>query len=167
MILFFSCHGLKIYGAWLNKYHRPMQTFGSSEYWYNYMIGFFIHITEKVQNSVAVNATWGSPCTLLNGRIDLQHQAEASRCHSFFFFFFFFFCLDKLVRYTVTVYPVVILWSSGTLDDSAVILATSCIIFAARIALVTWKHCKRPIYTDNGANMSPVEIAWTHSIVCL
>ncbi|KAK2886559.1 hypothetical protein Q8A73_020505 [Channa argus] len=88
------------------------------------------------------------------------------------------FYLDEHVRYIVTIYPVVILWLTGTLDNSgapeshiyifaAIILAISCIVFAARIALITWKHCKRPLYTDNGPNMSPLEIALTHSNICL
>ncbi|KAF3703664.1 hypothetical protein EXN66_Car019352 [Channa argus] len=174
MVLFFSCHGLKIYGAWLNKYHN-------TDLWL---------IRVLVQNGVAVYATWGTLCTLLNLTIYLQHQTEASRCECSLlslllllmellaWFLLENFYLDEHVRYIVTIYPVVILWLTGTLDNSgapeshiyifaAIILAISCIVFAARIALITWKHCKRPLYTDNGPNMSPLEIALTHSNICL
>ncbi|KAK1884799.1 NAD kinase [Dissostichus eleginoides] len=116
LILFFSCYGLKIYGAWLNKYHN-------TDLWL---------IRILVQNVVAN------------------------------------FYVDEHVRYIVTIYPVVILWLTGTLDNSAtaksdiyifeaVILAISCIMLVARITLVVWKHYKRPLYS--GPSQSPVEIA--------
>lgn len=53
------------------------------------------------------------------------------------------------------------------LASSAVILAISCIVFVARIALVTWKHYKQPLYRDSEPNMSPAEIALTQSNVFL
>ncbi|XP_044032776.1 uncharacterized protein LOC122866761 [Siniperca chuatsi] len=167
MILFFSCHGLKIYGAWLNKYCN-------ADLWL---------IRILVQNGVAVYATWGTLFTLLNLTIYLQ-QTETSRCDyamlsllllllellAWFLLENFYF--DEHVRYIVTIYPVVILWLTGTLSNSgspesgiyifaALILAISCIMFVARIALVTWKHHKRPLYSDSGPSMSPVEIALT------
>ncbi|KAF1373094.1 hypothetical protein PFLUV_G00256750 [Perca fluviatilis] len=170
MILFFSCHGLKIYGAWLNKHHN-------TDLWL---------IRILVQNGVAVYTTWGTLSTLLNLTIYLQHQTETSKCDCgmlslllllmelLAWFLLENFYLDKHVRYILTVYPVVILWLTGTLSNSgtpechvniftASILAISCIMFGARIALVTWKHRKRPLYNDSGPNMSPVEIALTQT----
>ncbi|XP_023275861.1 uncharacterized protein LOC111665183 isoform X2 [Seriola lalandi dorsalis] len=168
IILLFSCHGLKIYGAWLNKYHK-------ADLWLFRIL---------VQNGVAVYATWGTLSTLLSLTIYLQYQTETSRCDCgmlslllllmvlLMWFLLENFYLDEHVRYIVTIYPVVILWLAGALSNSgstesyiyifeAVILAISCIIIVARIALIAWKHNKRPLYKDNGLNMSPVEIALT------
>ncbi|KAJ4923501.1 hypothetical protein JOQ06_014189 [Pogonophryne albipinna] len=144
LILFFSCYGLKIYGAWLNKYHN-------TDLWL---------IRILVQNVVAVYATWGTLSTLLTLTMFLQHQTETFLLENFY--------VDEHVRYIVTIYPVVILWLTGTLENSAttqsdiyifeaVILAISCIMLVARITLVVWKHCKRPLYS--GPSQSPVEIA--------
>ncbi|XP_035811476.2 uncharacterized protein LOC118471365 [Amphiprion ocellaris] len=168
MILFFSCQGLKIYGAWLYKY-------------YNVDLWVFRIL---VQNGVAVHAAWGTLSTLLNLTIYLQHQTETPRCDcamlalllllmellAWFLLENFYF--DEHVRYIVTIYPVVIIWQTGILNNSAspnsdmfifaaLILAISCIVFVAHIALVTWKHHKRPLYKDSGLSMSPVEIALT------
>ncbi|KAG7526756.1 hypothetical protein JOB18_044775 [Solea senegalensis] len=156
-ILFFSCHGLKIYAAWLHKYHN--------------MDLWLIRIL--VQNGVAVYATWGTVSTLLNLTIYLQHQRGTSRCDCamlslmlllmelFAWFLLENFYLDEHVRYIVTIYPVVILWLSGVLDNStspkspmyifaALILAISCMMFVARITLITWRHRKQPLYKDSG-----------------
>lgn len=174
MILFFSCHGLKIYGAWLNKYH-------SADLWLLRIL---------VQNGMAVCATWGTLSTLLNLTIYLQHQIEASRCDSatlalmllvmklLVWFLLENFYLDEHVRYVVTIYPVVILWLTGTLSNSdstktpmyffaALILAISCVLFVVRIVLVTWRHHKRPLYKDSEPSLSPVEIALTKNKLCL
>ncbi|XP_018550831.1 uncharacterized protein LOC108896276 isoform X2 [Lates calcarifer] len=168
MILFFSCHGLKIYGAWLDKHHN---------------IDLWL-IRILVQNGMAVYATWGTLFTLLNLTIYLQYQTGTSRCDCamlsmllllmklLVWFLLENFYFDKHVRYIVTIYPVVILWLTGTLSNSgspeshiyifaAVVLAISCIMFVARIALVTWKHYKQPLYKDSGPSMSPIEIALT------
>ncbi|XP_034428488.1 uncharacterized protein LOC117753992 [Hippoglossus hippoglossus] len=174
LLLFFSCHGLKIYGAWLNKYH-------STDLWL---------IRLLVQNGVAVYATWGTLSTILNLTVYLQYQTETSSCSCgllplllllmqlFAWFLLENFYLDEHVRYVVTIYPLVILWLIGTLNDSsspeslvyifkALTLAISCIMFVARVALVTWKHHKRPLYTDTGPSMSPVEIALTQRKIFL
>ncbi|XP_020507725.2 uncharacterized protein [Labrus bergylta] len=168
MILFFSCHGMKIYGAWLHK-HR------NADLWLFRIL---------VQNGIAVYSTWGTLATLLNLTIYLQHQTEALRCDCAMlalvlllmqlsaWFLLENFYLDEHVRYIVTIYPVVILWLTGILSNSsspessiyifvALILAISCVMFVARAALVTWKHWKQPFYRDNGPSMSPVEIALT------
>lgn len=44
---------------------------------------------------------------------------------------------------------------------TASILALSALMFVVRIALVVWRHYKRPLYSSSGPNLSPVEIALT------
>ncbi|XP_013868745.1 uncharacterized protein LOC106520954 [Austrofundulus limnaeus] len=174
IILFFSCYGLKIYGAWLNKYHN-------ADLWIFRVL---------VQNGVAVYATWGTLSTLLNLTIFMQHQTETPRCNCamlsmllllmelLVWFLLENFYLDKQVRYIVTIYPVVILWLSGVLSNSgspeshmfifaASILGTSCILFVARLVLVTWRHYKQPLYSDSELSLSPVEISLTQSNIFL
>ncbi|TNN73401.1 hypothetical protein EYF80_016355 [Liparis tanakae] len=144
----------------------------------------------KVQNGVAVHATWGTLSTLLNLTIYLQYQTKTFRCDCsmlslllllmelLVWFLLENFYLDEHVRYIVTIYPVLILWLTGTLSNSdspespvyifeAVILAISCVVFAARVALVTWKNRKRPLYSDSRPNLSPVEIALSQTVVNL
>ncbi|XP_078147660.1 uncharacterized protein LOC144543507 [Centroberyx gerrardi] len=157
MVLFFSCHGLKVYGAWLNKYH-------TIDLWL---------IRILVQNGMAVYATWGTITTLLNLTIYLQYQTTTPRCDCatlslllllmelLAWFLLENFYLDEHVRYIVTIYPVVILWLTGTLTNSAspashmyifaaFILGVACIMFVIRITLVIWRHRKRPLYSDSG-----------------
>ncbi|XP_047424504.1 uncharacterized protein LOC124995836 [Mugil cephalus] len=167
VILFFSCQGLKIYGAWLNKNHK-------ADLWFFRIL---------VQNGIAAYATWGNLSTFLNLTIYLQHETETSRCDCAMlslllllmellaWFLLENFYLDKHVRYIVTIYPVVILWLAGILCNSqssessymyiftASILAISSVAFLVRIALVTWKHVTRPIYDACGPSMSPIELA--------
>ncbi|XP_014862914.1 PREDICTED: uncharacterized protein LOC106930090 [Poecilia mexicana] len=166
MMLFFSCHGLKIYGAWLSK-HR------NADLWMFRIL---------VQNGVAVYATWGTLSTLLNLTIYLQHQTDASRYHCtmvslllllmelLVWFLLENFYLDKHMRYTVAIYPVVILWLTGILDNNAspgtnlyilevLILVIACVLLVVRIILVAWRHHKQPLYTDNELSLTPVEIS--------
>ncbi|KAM6970853.1 uncharacterized protein LKV04_016587 isoform 2-T2 [Tautogolabrus adspersus] len=115
MILFFSCHGMKIYGAWLHK-HRI------ADLWLLRIL---------VQNGIAVYSTWGTLSTLLNLTIYLQHQTETLRCDCAMlalvlllmqlsaWFLLENFYLDEHVRYIVTIYPVVILWLTGILSNSS------------------------------------------------
>ncbi|KAM9712505.1 uncharacterized protein ACNS7B_023037 isoform 2-T2 [Menidia menidia] len=168
IILFFSCHGLKIYGAWLNKYHKI-------DLWLFRIL---------VQNGMAVYATWGTLSTLLNMTVYLHHQTPIPRCDSAMlalllllmellaWFLLENFYLDKHVRYIVTIYPVVILWLGGILSNykcfdcsiyifSALILVISCIMFVVRMTIITWRHYKQPLYKDNALSMSPVEISLT------
>ncbi|XP_034036496.1 uncharacterized protein LOC117519271 [Thalassophryne amazonica] len=170
MILFFSCWGLRVYGGWLHKFHR-------TDLWL---------IRILVQNGMAVYATWGMLCTLLNLTIYLQYQTETLKCYCVMaslllllmellaWFLLENFWLDNDVRYVLTIYPVVVLWLTATLQNStssgghvyifaAFILAVSCILFVVRIALVTWRHYKRPLYSTSGLSMSPVEIALKHN----
>lgn len=51
--------------------------------------------------------------------------------------------------------------------SAASILGTSCILFVARIVLVTWRHYKQPLYSDSELSMSPVEISLTQSNIFL
>ncbi|XP_072307463.1 uncharacterized protein [Eucyclogobius newberryi] len=172
-LLFFSCHGLKIYGAWLNKYHKI-------DLWLYRIL---------VQNGVALYATWGTLSTLLNLTIYLQHQTGTSRCDCatmsqlllltliFVWFLFENFYFDEHVRYIFTTYPVVILWLSANIAIlspgthnfffGVFILITVSLLFLAHVVLVSWKHHKRPLYTDSEPSMSPVEIALTQSKIFL
>ena len=43
---------------------------------------------------------------------------------------------------------------------SALLVAITVVLFVARIALVTWRHYKQPLY-GSGATISPVEISLT------
>ncbi|XP_062235984.1 uncharacterized protein LOC133933046 [Platichthys flesus] len=200
LLLFFSCHGLKIYGAWLNKYHNVdlwlfrVLTFSDLtekqklKTHHKSSLTFVILVLNQVQNGVAVYATWGSLSTVLNLTIYLQYQTGTFSCgcsllplllllmQLFAWFLLENFYLDEHVRYVVTIYPLVILWLTGTLNNSsspeslfyiftALTLAISCVMFVARVALVTWRHHKRPLYT--GPSMSPVEIALTQRKIFL
>lgn len=49
------------------------------------------------------------------------------------------------------------------LPSPAFILAISCMVFVARVAMVTWRHHKQPLYSDSRPSLSPVEIALTQS----
>ncbi|KPP59795.1 hypothetical protein Z043_122252 [Scleropages formosus] len=62
LVIFFSCHGLKVYGAWLYRYHRL-------DLWL---------IRVLVQNGVALYATWTSSIVFLNLAVVLVHQVGVS-----------------------------------------------------------------------------------------
>ncbi|KAF6716761.1 hypothetical protein FQA47_024033 [Oryzias melastigma] len=166
MVLFFSCYGLQTYGAWLNKYHK-------ADLWLFRIL---------VQNGVAVYASWGTLSTLLSLTMYLQHRTDSFKCDCSFLSLLLllmellvWFLLENFyfvgeVRYIVTIYPVVIYWLAGSLTNSrspgdhvyifaAVILGISSVMFVIRLALVTWRHCKQPLYKDNGLDLSPVEIS--------
>ncbi|XP_043960296.1 uncharacterized protein LOC122824124 [Gambusia affinis] len=174
MMLFFSCRGLKIYGAWLSK-HR------NADLWMFRIL---------VQNGVAVHATWGTLSTLLNLTIYLQHQTEASRYHCtmlslllllmelLVWFLLENFYLDEHLRYTVTIYPVVTVWLTGILDNNvspgtnlhifeALILVIACVLLVVRIILVVWRHHKQPLYMDNELSLTPVEISLSQPTIFL
>ncbi|KAJ0059797.1 hypothetical protein NL108_012947 [Boleophthalmus pectinirostris] len=172
-ILFFSCRGMKIYGAWLYKFHRI-------DLWLYRIL---------VQNGIALYATWGTLSTLLNLTIYLQHHTGTSRCDCatvcqllllmllFVWFLFENFYFDMHVRYIFTTYPVVILWLCGNIANldpgthnfffAVFILIICSLLFLVRVVLVTWKHHKRPLYNENEHTMSPVEIALTQNKIFL
>ncbi|CAB1418623.1 unnamed protein product [Pleuronectes platessa] len=120
LLLFFSCHGLKIYGAWLNKYHSVdlwlFRILAPPSYRaHSALIGQLA--CSAVQNGVAVYATWGTLSTVLNLTIYLQYQTGTFSCgcsllplllllmQLFAWFLLENFYLDEHVRYVVTIYP--------------------------------------------------------------
>ncbi|KAG5850308.1 hypothetical protein ANANG_G00080850 [Anguilla anguilla] len=170
LIIFFSCHGLKVYGPWLNKYHK-------ADLWL---------IRILVQNGVGVYATWTTIATLLNLTIVLTYRTAMSSSDSatlslslllievLAWFVLENFILDNHVRYILTVYPVVILALSGNISKNfdaalpsnngiftAALLSVACTLFAIRLALVIWKHHKKPFYQDRNTAvmMSPMDMA--------
>ncbi|XP_051879335.1 uncharacterized protein LOC127574388 isoform X1 [Pristis pectinata] len=155
VVLFFSYHGLYTQGPWLQKYRKV-------DLWL---------VRILVQNGIAVYATWTTIATLLNFAVVLTYNASVTMVTSgticlsllafevVLWFYLENFVFDKYVRYTLTIYPVVIVALSGSLDKHyeaisptrnniyiAVLLATACIAFAARIAIVTWRHFKHPLH---------------------
>ncbi|KAG7273351.1 hypothetical protein CRUP_030249, partial [Coryphaenoides rupestris] len=103
-----SCRGLHMYGAWLSKYH-------CTDLW--------LH---RVQNGLALYATWTTIATLINLAIVLQYDAKmlpdnaamvtlsTLTCVLFAWCVLENFIFEKHVRYILTVYPVVIWALSGS-----------------------------------------------------
>ncbi|KAJ8419161.1 hypothetical protein AAFF_G00006600 [Aldrovandia affinis] len=176
LIIFFSCHGLKVYGPWLNKYHKV-------DLWL---------IRILVQNGVAVYATWTTIATLLNLTIVLAYKSAVSMSDAstlslslllievLGWFVLENFILDSHVRYILTVYPVVILALSGNMSKNfkaaspsnngiftAVLLSVACTLFTVRLALVVWRHRKKPYYQDRNTAvmMSPMDMAGKQKII--
>ncbi|KAJ8272861.1 hypothetical protein GJAV_G00094290 [Gymnothorax javanicus] len=168
-MIFFCCHGLHSYGAWLSKYHRV-------DLWLFRVL---------VLNGIGVYATWTTIATLLNFTIVLDYNAGMSKEHAATLSLSFLlveviawfvvenFVFEKHVRYLLTIYPVVILALSGSIArnyDSAapsknniftvILLALSCVLFATRVLLVIWKHKKQPLYQSFDAETSsPTDIS--------
>ncbi|KAJ3611044.1 hypothetical protein NHX12_021060 [Muraenolepis orangiensis] len=152
--------GLKVYGGWLHTHHP-------ADLW---------AIRLLVQNGVELYAAWSSISTLMSVSIYLEHYTPTSRCDCATFslmvllmellawFLLENFYLDEHVRYVLTGYPVVILWLSGSIR---VILLTACVMFLVRVPLVTWRHLRRPLYSDPFMVRSPGEIALTQRRVFL
>ncbi|XP_036375420.1 uncharacterized protein LOC118771520 [Megalops cyprinoides] len=170
LVIFFSCHGLYIYGAWLNKYHKM-------DLWL---------IRVLVQNGMGVYATWTTIATLLNFTVVLEYSAGLAKMdaatvslsllliETIAWFVVENFVLEKHVRYILTVYPVVIVALTGNItkhyDPAApsrnsiftvVLLALASVLFVVRVLLVIWRHRKRPLYQDSNSEvlMSPMDIA--------
>ncbi|XP_073344171.1 uncharacterized protein [Pagrus major] len=168
-VIFFSCHGLHSYGAWLNKYHK---------------VDLWLHRV-LVQNGFAIYATWTTIASLVNLTIVLTSNANMSQMDAatlslsiltvvlFVWFILENSVLDKYVRYILTIYPAVIWALTGVFMknyDAAnptrnniftvALLASACALFVARIVLVTWKNINKPFYKDvSPDDMSPMEIA--------
>ncbi|TNN88821.1 hypothetical protein EYF80_000698 [Liparis tanakae] len=168
-LIFFSCHGLHIYGAWLNKYHK---------------VDLWLHRV-LIQNGIAIYATWTTIASLINLTIVLDINANMSPADAAtaslsvltvllsVWFFLENFVLDKYVRYIVTIYPAVIWAVSGVFTKNnnaadpsrnniflSALLAIACILCAGRFFLVIWRHIKNPFYEDlSPERMSPMEIA--------
>ncbi|XP_069777182.1 uncharacterized protein [Narcine bancroftii] len=155
VVLFLSYRGLYTRGLWMQNYRK-------ADLWL---------VRILVQNGVATYATWTTVATLINFAVVLSYSAGVTMvtagtiCLSILalevvlWFCLENFMLDKYVRYTLTIYPVVIVALSGALDKNynatsptrnniyiAVLLATACVAFAARIVIVTWRHFKRPLH---------------------
>uniref|UniRef100_A0A3B3BJ39 Si:ch211-161h7.5 n=1 Tax=Oryzias melastigma TaxID=30732 RepID=A0A3B3BJ39_ORYME len=131
-VIFFSCWGLHKYGAWLDKYH-------------------------KIQNGVAIYATWTTIASLINLNIVLVYDAGVSSTDAstialsiLTVFALENTILDKHVRYVLITY-VVVIWalagnmnknydanSPGRIGIFIVLLAVSCVLFVIRIILVVW-----------------------------
>jgi len=168
-VIGFSCHGLHVYGAWLNKYHK-------TELWL---------IRVLVQNGVAMYTTWTTIATLINLTIVLIYEVNMSPTDAatialsvlsamlLVWFILENFVIDKHVRYILTIYPVVIWALTGNVVKNydatspsrsavfiVVLLALACLLFVIRIVLVIWRHVKQPLYADaSPESMSPMEIA--------
>ncbi|OCT79695.1 uncharacterized protein LOC108716586 [Xenopus laevis] len=155
IVLFFSYRALYLNGDWLHS-HRKVDL-------------WLIRIL--AQNGIAFYTTWTTVACLLNFAVCLTYNGGISNSTSatvalaiLAFELVLWFCLenfvfDKYVRYTITVYPIVILGLSGALDKNfnksdpgqngifiAVLLAVACAAFAVRLVLVIWKHFKYPLY---------------------
>ncbi|XP_029979776.1 uncharacterized protein LOC115411700 [Sphaeramia orbicularis] len=168
--IFFSCHSLKSYGAWLNKYHR---------------VDLWLHRV-LIQNGIAIYATWTTIASLLNLNIVLTTNAKMSQTDAstvaltiltlvlFVWFILENSAFEKHVRYIQTIYFVVIWALTGVFTKNkdavtsgsrngifiAVLLALSCFLCALRITLTIWRHIKHPLYQDVDAeDMLPMEIA--------
>ncbi|KAK2870044.1 hypothetical protein Q8A67_024436 [Cirrhinus molitorella] len=170
VLIFFSCHGLKQYGAWLNKYHKV-------DLWC---------IRILVQNGIATYTTWTTIATLINFTVVLRYDAGMTQSdaatvslsilliEAIAWFIVENFVLEKHLRYILTVYPVVIVALSGNMTKNftsadpsrngiyiAVLLGLACALFAIKVLLVIWRHIKRPLYRGMNADeaVSPMEIA--------
>ncbi|XP_066451586.1 uncharacterized protein [Eleutherodactylus coqui] len=156
IVLFISHRALYLYEEWLYRQRRK-------DLW---LIRIF------AQNGIAVYATWTTIASLLNFSVvltyngNIPNDTSTTVCLSILAFeVVLWFCLenfvfDKYVRYTLTVYPVIIVALSGALDKHftaaapdrnniyiAVLLSVACALFVVRLVLVIWRHFKQPIYT--------------------
>ncbi|XP_018597211.2 uncharacterized protein LOC108927977 [Scleropages formosus] len=170
LVIFFCCHGLHLYGAWLNKDHKV-------DLW---------AIRVLILNGVGVYATWTTIATLLNFSVVLEYSAGASRAGAgtvglslllaevIIWFILENVLLERHVRYLLTVYPVVIVALTGNVAKrydpaapsrnsifTAVLLALACALFVLRVLLVVFRCWKQPLYRGENteALMSPLDIA--------
>ncbi|XP_075720658.1 uncharacterized protein LOC142761361 [Rhinoderma darwinii] len=167
IVLFISYRALYLHGEWFQRQRRV-------DLW---LIRIF------AQNGIAVYATWTSIACLLNFSVALTYNGSIPNSISttvslsiLAFEVALWFCLenfvfDNYVRYTLTVYPVVIVALSGALDKNfneaspngnniyiAVLLAVACAAFFIRLVLVIWRHFKQPLYTKASSKASfPLE----------
>lgn len=91
MIIFFSCHGLHTYGAWLNKYHKldlwVHRVLVSRKLNYKFMFNICstrllsiesLCICCQIQNGGATYATWTTITSMVNLSIVLINDANVS-----------------------------------------------------------------------------------------
>ncbi|XP_075060002.1 uncharacterized protein LOC142144743 [Mixophyes fleayi] len=154
IVLYISYRALYLNGVWLCKQRKV-------DLW---LIRIF------AQNGIAVYATWTTVACLLNFAVALTYNGNIPNSTSttvslsilafevVLWFYLENFVFDKYVRYTLTVYPVVIVALSGALNKNfnksspdgnniyiAVLLAVGCAVFAVRVVLVIWRHFKQPL----------------------
>ncbi|XP_035981725.1 uncharacterized protein LOC105938412 isoform X2 [Fundulus heteroclitus] len=154
----FICHGLHIYGPWLNENSKK-------DLWL---------IRVLVLNGVMIYTSWTTIATLLNLTIVLRYEANMSSADSatlsyslltvvlLAWFVVENFVLDTHLRYIFIPYVVVIWALSGNLDKNydasspsrngifiAILLSVACALFAIRIVLVVWRHLKQPLYENS------------------
>ncbi|CAJ0951276.1 unnamed protein product [Ranitomeya imitator] len=150
IVLFISHRALHLHGEWFHRQRRV-------ELW---LIRIF------AQNGIAVYATWTTIACLLNFAAALTYNGgipnstSTTVCLSILAFeVVLWFCLenfvlDKYVRYTLTVYPVVIVALSGALDKHFIEAAPTenniyigkccillCIKFATLKEILQGRHC--------------------------
>ncbi|XP_067233552.1 uncharacterized protein si:ch211-161h7.5 [Chanodichthys erythropterus] len=168
VVIIFTCHALKQYGAWLKKYHKV-------DLWC---------IRILVQNGIATYTTWTTIATLINFTVVLRYDAGMTQSdaatvslsillgEAISWFILENFVFEKHLRYILTVYPVVIVALSGNMTKNfnsadpsrngiyiAVLLGLACTLFAIKVLLVIWRHIKHPLYMNTDEVMSPMEIA--------
>ncbi|XP_072426744.1 uncharacterized protein [Chiloscyllium punctatum] len=155
--LFFTYRALHTQLPWMQKYRK---------------IDMWL-VRILIQNGLAVYATWTTIATLINFAVVLTYSGCISNVTSgtvslsilafevILWFYLENVVFDQYVRYTLTVYPVVIVALSGSLDKNynaisptrnniyiATLLAVACTAFAARIIIVTWKHFRHPLHQN-------------------
>ncbi|XP_053568053.1 uncharacterized protein LOC128657679 [Bombina bombina] len=158
IVLIISYRSLFLNGEWFQKTHKV-------DLWL---------IRILAQNGIAVYATWTTVASLLNFAVVLTYNGNFPNSTSttvslsilafevLLWFGLENFVFDKYVRYTITVYPVVIVALSGALNKNynvhaasyndiyiAVLLAVACALFVARLGLVIWRHFRRPLYESS------------------
>ncbi|XP_064848543.1 uncharacterized protein LOC135558572 [Oncorhynchus masou masou] len=153
-MIFFSCYGLNVYGAWLSQ-NQPR------DLWC---------IRVLVQNGIALYTTWTTIATLINFTLVLDLSGVASSTAATVslcillvevigWFGIENFLLDQHVRYILTIYPVVIIALVGNVfkhyDPAApsanaifmvCLLVVSCVLLVVRVALVFRRNRNQPLY---------------------
>ena len=137
----------------------------------------FILIQVLVSNGLALYATWCTIASLLNLTMALTYVHGVSQdiastislvilaVEVIVWFSLENTILDKFVRYTLTIYPVVIWALSASINKnwdpakrnsiiSVILLAMACTLLVVRIAIVLWRQMKRTSRTVG--NSSPI-----------
>ncbi|XP_033630900.1 uncharacterized protein LOC117292842 [Asterias rubens] len=135
-----------------------------------------------VQNGLAFYATWVTIATLLNLTIvmtywgDLEQSVACTISLSILLVEVLIYSVlenivwDKYLRYTYSVWVVVIFALSGSIARnwdpeqrnsiySAVLISLAAVLFVLKIGLSMWRCCKRPLYTNKVSSESKMELA--------
>ena len=131
-----------------------------------------------VQNGLAVYASWGTVASVFNFAIVLTYRTGLSgdrqdvgstvslilfTLEIFAWFIFDNFVFEKLLRYLLTPYPVVVVSLVGILSKNwdpsernsiftAALLGMSILMSIVKLVLVTWRHYKKPIFSNKPQN---------------